>query len=315
MRKRKSLEKFMWVEKYRPESIENVILPNDFKKYFESVIEDGETGNLLLYSSTPGSGKTSVARAIARDLGVKPFYINISNEGGIDVLRTDVSKYASIKTLDGKPKIVIMDEFDGASRNLQDALRADIEKFSNSCRFIMVCNYITKIIDPLKEGRTQVFDFNMTENSVKNEMYPKIYNRLTGILKNENVEYDGDTVQELIKRYFPNIRKMISLLQKYSKINGMIDNQIFKYTVIDDEYLTLIQEGELTKARTYALDKNFDFDEMYTVLFRKFVPLLEKDSQPQAILVIADYMHQSATAIDKEITYTACLIELMNDCL
>lgn len=315
-RTKRRLDKNMWVEKYRPDSIAATILPTATKRYFNKVVKEGEMDqNLLLYSTTPGSGKTTISKALCADLGVKPFYINISNERGIAVLRNDIARHAKIKTVGGKTKIVILDEFDGATKELQDALRADMEKYSNSCRFIMTCNYISKIIEPLREGRTTLFDFNMTDAKTKKDMAPKVVKRLCKILEVEKVQYEKEVIEQLVETCYPNIRKMISTLQKCAKMYDIIDENVLNMTTVDNELYDLIMEKDLTEARRFILNKNYNFDEMYTDLYKNFVPLLERDVQPQAIVIIAQYQYESAFAINKEIPLMACLIDIMSDCL
>lgn len=307
---KKQLSHYLWVEKYRPTSIEDMILPKSYKDFFMKIIKDKEIPNLLLYSSTPGSGKTTLAKAICYDLDATYRYINISSQGGIDTLRNDIKKFASMKTLDGKPKIVICDESDGASPQFQAAMRATIEQFSTSCRFIFTCNFITKIIDPLK-SRCQPFDFNMTENSIAQEIKPDIISRLSGILEFEEVEYKQETVNKIVETYFPDIRKMIYVCQKYAKMNNCIDENIFTFDNVDDEFYGFILEKKFRKAREYLIQKNYNYSELFRELFDNLIPRIESPKQGQIILIIGEYMHRHATAIDPEINAACCLYEIM----
>lgn len=313
--KKKKFKNYIWVEKYRPASLDLMVLPKSFKQFFKDNMKDGVLEqNLLLYSVTPGAGKTSIAKALCADMGINPLYINISETRGIDVLRNDISRHASIKTLGGKPKIIILDEFDGATEDLQKALRVAIEKYSGTCRFIMCCNYVHKIIDPLREGRVTEFDFNMTDVKIKKEMTGKITKRLELILKAEKVDYDVEVVKDITDKFYPNIRKMTSLLQKYSKMYGIIDANILKMASVGSELYDMILDKNLTGARQFIIDNAYAYDELYTDLFKNFVPLLEKEDQPQAILIISQYQYEQAFSINKEIPFCACMIELMNEC-
>lgn len=313
--KEKRLNNFLWVEKYRPNKIKDIILPVSFKKFFTEIINDKEIPNLLFFSSSPGCGKTTVAKAIAKELGTDYIYINTSLENGIDVLRSRIEKFATSISFSGKKKIVILDEFDGASINLQQALRATIEEFHHTCRFIFTCNFITKIIEPLK-SRCQMFDFNLMEKELQDEMKPLIFKRLCGILKNEKVKdkpiiFDENTVKKIVDTFYPDIRRMINLLQQYTKQNGIVDNAIFNYEKIDSELYQLILNKKLTAVRKYIIERNYNYSELYRAMFDNLVPLLDKDKQAQAILYIAEYMYRDSFVIDKEINLTACILEIM----
>jgi len=313
--KEKRLNYTLWVEKYRPSRIQDIVLPASIKKFFSEIVKEKEVPNLLFYSSSPGVGKTTVAKAIAKEVDTDFIYINTSLENGIDVLRSRIEKFATSMSFSGGRKIVILDEFDGASINLQQALRATIEEFHQSCRFIFTCNYITKIIEPLK-SRCQMIDFNMMEKDFQDEMKPLIFNRLCGILKNEKFKdkpiiYDEVTIQKIVETYYPDIRKMLNVLQQYTKQNGNVDSSIFDYEKIDIELYQLILNKKLTAARKFIIERNYNFDEMFRSLFDNFVPMLDKTKQAQAILLIAEYMYRNSTVIDKEINFTALLLEII----
>jgi DNA polymerase III delta prime subunit len=311
---KKQLSYSLFVEKYRPETISQVILPAKTKQFFSNLVKDKEIPNLLFSSSSPGCGKTTVAKALVNDIGSDYIYINTSSESGIDTLRNRISKFATSYSMFGEnrggKKICILDEFDGSTPALQAALRAFMEEFQDSCRFILTCNYITKIIEPLK-SRCQPVDFNMTDIESQTEMKPLIAKRLIGILKNEKIEFNPDVIPKIVDTFYPDMRRMINLLQQYSKKTGMIDNDIFNMEKVDTEFYALLLGKKLTAARKYVMEKQYNPDEMYRNLFDEFVPMLDKGKQSQAILVIAEYMHNSAFSIDKEITLTACMLELM----
>ncbi len=309
----KKLSYTLFTEKYRPEKINDMVLPAEYKKFFNKIVSEGEIPNLLLYSSTPGTGKTSISKALCNEIGADYLYLNISSESGIDALRNDISRFAAGKSLNGKKKVVIMDEFDGASMNLMKALRAEIEHYQNNCRFILTCNYVNKIIPALR-SRLMEYDFNMNSKEIREEMIPKVTSRLCSVLKFEKIEFSEDTISELVENLYPDIRKMYGLLQQYSTATGIIDKNIFNVASIDEEFYNLIFNKKLTLARKYIMDAGYNYDEMYSNLMRDFVPLIEdKMKQAEVILVLAKYQYQSNFCADKEIQFAACLIDIMKE--
>jgi len=311
---KKQLSYTLWVEKYRPTCVKQVLLPPEVKGFFLKLVEEGEIPNLLLYSSSPGVGKTTIAKALAADIKVDSIYINMSLESGIDTLRNRISKFATSYSMfgenEGGKKICILDEFDGSTPALQAAMRGFMEEFQDSCRFILTCNYVTKIIEPLK-SRCQQIDFNMMDTESQKHLSPIISQRICGILKNEKVEFKPETVNKIVETFYPDIRRMINLCQQYSKTNGIIDSGIFDVEKVDTEFYQMILNRKLTDARRYVIERNYNFDEMYRNLFDNLVPMMEKSKQAQAILIIAEYMYRNAFVIDKEINFTAALLEIM----
>jgi len=307
--KSKRMNYTLWVEKYRPANIEETILPPDIKNFFEKIIEEGDLPNLLLHSSSPGSGKTTTAKALVAELDMDYIYINTSSEGGIDTLRDTISKFATSMSFDGKKKAVILDEFDGATINLQQGLRAAIEEFHESCRFIFTCNYVTKIIEPLK-SRCQMVDFNFTDKTTTKGMMARIGRRILEILDAEGVEYDKKTIIKIVKTFYPDMRKMLGLLQQYSKQNGIINNDIFNYESVDEELFELILNKKMRKAREYVIERNYNYPELYRALYDNVIPQMEQASQGGAYITVAEYMYRDSFVIDKEINFFACLIEL-----
>lgn len=308
----KKYSNYIWTEIYRPKTVGDILLPRNYKRTFNKFVKEKQIPNLLLYSSSPGVGKTTLAKSLCNDIDANKLYINASSKSGIDTLRDLIAKFASTKSFNGRPKIVIMDEADGTSRNLQDGLRAFTEEFHKVCRFIFTCNYITKIIEPL-QSRCQCFDMNFSDKKIKDEMKPKILKRIIGILEHKEIEYKEEVIINLIDMYYPDIRKIIQTCQKYSSVNGIIDANIFNYEKIDDEFYNYIINKEFGKARKYMLDKDYNYDEMFTNLYREFVPMLEPRKQAQTIITIAEYMYRNAFVIDKEINFSALLLELMGD--
>jgi len=306
----KKYSSYLWTELMRPKTINNVILPTSFKRTFNKYVKEKEIPNLLLYSSSPGVGKTSLAKALCNDIGAYKLYINASAKGGIDTLRDTISKFATAKAFNRKPKIVIMDEADGTTPNLQQGLRAFTEQYHKVCRFIFTCNYKTKIIIPLQD-RCQQFDMNFADKKIKDEMIPKILKRMIGMLQFKKIEYDEKVILKLIETSYPSIRRVVQLCQQYSAVNGNIDSNIFNYEKVDEEFYNYLLNKEFNKARQYMLDKSYNYDEMFTNLYKEYVPLLPKREQPHAIILIAEYMHRNAFVIDKEINFSALILELM----
>jgi len=311
----KQLASFLWMEKYRPTCISEMILPMATKRFFTKMVKNGEIPHLFLYSSSPGTGKTTAAFAICEELDVKPLYINCSSDTGIDTLRSRILKYATAKTLRAqKTKIIILDEFDGAGDALQRALRSPLEKYANHCRFIITANYATRIINPLK-SRCQDIDFNVTSKKVKDEVRGKIVKRLCGILGVEEVSYEQKTIEQIVDTYYPDMRKMLNIMQKYSDQNGRIDDDIFSFCSVEDEFFDMIVNKQFTKARQYVIESNFDIDELWRELYDKLLPRLDKPQMAQALITIAKYQFWSSQVVDKEINFAACLIQLITEVL
>jgi len=311
--KEKRLSYTVWTEKYRPSKISDVILPIGLKRFFNKLVSEKEIPNLLFYSSSPGVGKTTVAKALVKEIGADYLYINTSKENGIDTLRSKIDKFATSMSLTGNKKIVILDEFDGASRNLQDALRASIEEFHNICRFIFLCNSITKIIEPIQSRcQSGLIDFNFTDVKSKEQMMPQVVKRLIGILKTEKIEHSVEIIEKLANTFYPDIRKMIGVLQHYTKQNGIINNDIFNSQFISDELIDLIIAKKFRQAREFVIASNYNFAELYRFLYDKYLPKIEKTKYAQSLTIISEFMwRQSQGVLDPEINFAHCMIELM----
>ena len=306
----KRLSYTLWTEKYRPITIRELILPKATKAMFTKIVSEGEVPNLLFHSSNPGTGKSSTAQCLVNEIGCDSLYINCSIETGIDTIRERIIGFASCASFDGKKKIVICEEFDGIGMSAQKALRATIEEYHNFCRFIITCNYITQIIEPI-QSRCQLVDFNFTDAQVKEEMLPKIQKRLEVVLKDEKVEYNKDLIPKIVSKYYADMRKMYNVCQQYSKEKNVIVDGILIYENISDELIELILTKKFTKAREFIINSNYSMHELYGVFFRNLVPKLDKDKRPEATILLADYDFKSKTATDKELQLCACLYELM----
>ena len=308
---------FLWVEKYRPKTISDCILTDELKNTFSEFLNKKEIPNLLL-SGTAGTGKTTVARALCEELGCDYIMINGSDEGRhIDTLRTQIKNFASTVSLEesNKHKIVIIDEADYMNPDsVQPALRNFIETFYKNCRFIFTCNFKNKII-PALHSRCTVIDFRIT-NGQKVQTATALLERLMTILKEEHISADKKVVAELIQRHYPDFRRTINELQRYS-IRGKIDSGILvSISEINNKELIkmLIEKrfGDMRKWVVQNLDKDPSslFSNVYEVLYKH----LDPKSVPQAVLTIADYQYKSAFVADQEINLVACLTEIMAQC-
>lgn len=302
----------LWVEKYRPESVKNVVMPTAFRNYFERIVKTGEVPNLLLYSSTPGTGKTTIAKAIVHDLNANCLYVNASAEGGIDTLRNTIKDFAQTKSWDKRLKIVILDEFDGTTPQFQAALRAFIEEFSSACRFILTANYISKVIPALQEGRTAVWDFNMAKAEYRTELNELIFRRIGGILKKENVEFDIDVLKQLIEAHSPSMRKLLAILQKYYEAYGKIDSGIINFRDMGNELTELLTAHKYTEARKFCVSNGYTPQDIYKNLFENFIPSIKNGAnRAQAIITLADYEYKTQLSSQPELQVAACFVEMM----
>ena len=309
-------DEFLWVEKYRPKTIEDCILPEQTKKTFLDFLDKGEVPNLLL-SGPAGCGKTTVAKALCNQLGVDVYVINGSDEGRfLDTVRNNAKNFASTVSLssESKHKVIIIDEADNTTPDVQLLLRASIEEFSNNCRFIFTCNYKNKIIEPL-HSRCAVVDFGI-KGKAKQEIAAAFFGRLVTILEQERVEADKKVLAELINNHFPDWRRVLNECQRYS-VSGKIDSGIlatFSDVSVNDLTKNLKQKN-FTEVRKWCVD-NLDNDP--AVLLRRIYDSLSSSlvssSIPAAVLIIAKYQYQIAFVADQEINMLACLTEIMVEC-
>ena len=308
---------FLWVEKYRPKKISDCILTEDLKNTFSKFLIQKEIPNLLL-SGTAGTGKTTVARALCEELGADYIIINGSDEGRhIDTLRTTIKNFASTVSLDesNTHKVVIIDEADYMNADsVQPALRNFIETFYKNCRFIFTCNFKNKII-PALHSRCTVIDFRIT-NGQKVKTATAFLKRLGALLKEENIEYDNKVLAELIQRHYPDFRRTINELQRYS-VTGKIDSGILVSLsdINNKELVKLLKEKRFSDMRKWVvqtLDKEPSslFSSIYEILYKNLQP----QSVPAAVLTIADYQYKSAFVADHEINMVACLTQIMAEC-
>jgi len=304
----------LWVEKYRPKTLSDCILPVDLTTIFNGMIKEGTIPNMMLYGKA-GTGKTTVARALAHDLKADSIVINCSEDNGIDTLRTKIRNYCSTVSLNGELKIVILDEFDYANaQSIQPALRGAIEEFASTCRFIMTCNYKNRIIDPLHSRCTGI-DFTVP-NSEKAQVASDILKRIEFILTNEKIPYDKQVLVNVIKKHFPDVRRIINELQRYSS-SGKIDVGILAQGSTESykELLGFMKKKDFVSCRKWVV-QNLDLNtaDFFKRLYNELYTTLNQNSIPQAILIIADYQYKSAFAADQEINTMALIVQLMMDC-
>ena len=305
-------EHMLWVEKYRPHKIEDCILPEGLKKTFQEFVNRKEIPNLLLAGSA-GVGKTTVARAMCEEVGCDYIIINGSEENGVDTIRVKIKNYASSMSLTGGRKVIILDEADYLTPNAQAILRAGIEEFASNCSFIFTCNFKNRIIDPL-HSRCTVIDFKA--NGSKAKMATQFFHRVCKILEEEGITYDKEVVAAVITKHFPDNRRVLNELQRYSA-GGTIDKGIL--AAVSD-----VQLGELAKAladKDFAscrkwVTNNLDNDpaRIFRKLYDSLYEQLKPNSVPALVLILAKYQYQVAFVADAEINLIACLTEIMVDC-
>lgn len=292
----------IWVERYRPQKIDDLILPEKYLNKFKDFIIN--PSNILLSSINPGTGKTSTMNALIKEGNFESLFINASLENGIDVLRGKIIQFAASESFDGKPKIVILDECDQFTDSAQGALRGIIEEFASNCRFILTCNYITKIV-PAIVNRFEVYDFDEVLDRNKQELVPKIFNYLKEILENEKVQFSQEDLVNVIKNYYPSIRGMVACLQK-SNFNNVLSLDIQKDSDFS-EIIEFVKKRDFDKLMktVYSLT---NADKFYEFAFRKLE--IPNQNKPQTYIILAKYQYQSAFSRDKNLNLAACLMEI-----
>lgn len=305
------MNEFLWVEKYRPQNIDDCILSPELHSTFTEIINQGEVQNMM-FTGTAGTGKTTVAKAICNQLNLDYLLINGSEESGIDTLRNKIKQFASSVSLEGGYKVVILDEADYLNpQSTQPALRGFIEEFSANCRFILTCNFKNRIIEPLHSRCTEV---NFTIPKKDKERLASVFMaRLMMILTEENIKFEQPVLAELIIKYFPDFRRTINELQRYST-TGQIDSGILVNVgdVSINELVSALKLKDFRKMRTWVAN-NIDVEP--SVIFRKLYDnmsdFVEAASIPQLVLILADYQYKNSFVADHELNTVACLTEVM----
>ena len=308
------MSEFLWVEKYRPQTIDDCILPDSLKKTFKEFIASGQLPNFL-FCGTAGVGKTTVAKALCNEIGAEFLLINGSEESGIDVLRTKIKSFASTVSLTDSKKVVILDEADYLNANsTQPALRGFIEEFSNNCRFIFTCNFKNRIIEPL-HSRCSVIEFKI-DNKDKQQIAANFFKRAAGILKEQNIEFDPKVVAEVVTKHFPDYRRILNELQRYS-VAGKIDAGILVNLSQESfrELVGFLKEKKFGDVRKWVA-KNSDIEttQLFKELYDNSVEFLEPSTIHHLVLILADYQYKAAFVADHELNTTAAMVEIMMQC-
>lgn len=307
------MEEFLWTERYRPKKVSECILPDRIKKVFQEYVNTKSIPNLML-TGTAGVGKTTVAIAMCEEIGLNHLFINSSEERGIDTLRTKIKSYASTVSLVGGRKVIILDEADYITPEAQAALRGAIEEFSNNCTFIFTCNFKSRLIEAL-HSRCSVIDFALQADE-KPKMAAAFFNRISEILNGEDITYDKNVLVEITKKYFPDYRRTLNELQRYST-NGTIDTgilaQITSVRNIQDLIKHLKEKNFAEMRKWVVVNSDLDPARIYRKIYDSLYEYMKPESIPQAVVILAKYQYQSAFVADQEINLVACLTEIMVD--
>ena len=309
-------KEFLWVEKYRPNVVKDCILPDNIKEVFKGFVEQGELPNLLL-SGTAGVGKTTIAKALCDEIGASYIIINGSDEGRfLDTVRNRVRQFATTISLTSgaSHKVVIIDEADNTTNDVQLSLRTAVEEFHGNCRFIFTCNFINKIIEPL-HSRCTVVDFRIKSEQAT-ALQGQFFNRLKSILKSENVNYEDRVIAKLIKRYYPDWRRLINECQRYAATGSITSAILVDVADVNlDTLLSSLKKKEFTNVKTWVV-QNMDNDPSMVMrkIYDSIYNVLKPASIPEAVLIIAKYMKDITLVPDQEINLLACLTEIMMSC-
>lgn len=308
------MSEFLLCEKYRPHKVEDTILPYRIKKVFQDYVKEGNIPNLML-TGPAGCGKTTIAKAMCEELGLNHLFINSSDERGIDMLRTKIKGYASTISLTGGRKVIILDEADYLTPEAQAGLRGAIEEFSENCSFIFTCNFKARLIDAL-HSRCAVVDFSL-KGDEKAKMAMEMFKRLKTILVTEGIEYDANVLGKIVSRYFPDYRRTLNEIQRYSS-GGTIDAGVLAQ--VDnvrklEELIKALKEKDFGAMRKWVVN-NSDVDpaKIFRDVYDGLYEYLKPESIPAAVITLAKYQYQAAFVADQELNLVACLTEMMVEC-
>ena len=306
------MEKFLWVEKYRPTNVDECILPNNLKQTFKEFVKQKTIPNLIL-SGGAGVGKTTIANAMINEIGATSMMINGSEESGIDVLRTKIKNFASTSSLEGGRKYLILDESDYLNpQSTQPALRGFMEEFHKNCGFILTCNYKNRLIDPL-QSRCSNIDFKIT-NGEKVKLAESFFKRIIQILKEENIKFEPKAVAELINAHFPDWRRVLNELQRYS-VSGQIDAGVLVNISNENikEVMSFLKNKEFTNVRKWIVNNlDNDANRIFRTIYDSLYDTIDHSTIPHAVVILGDYQYKSAFVADQEINLLACMTELMS---
>jgi len=302
---------FLWVEKYRPQTIEQTILPSELKSTFLEIVKTGELPNML-FTGSAGLGKTTVAKALCNSLDLDYILVNGSEEGNIDTLRGKIKQFASSLSLQGGYKVVILDEADYLNaQSTQPALRAFIEEFSNNCRFILTCNFKNRIIEPL-HSRCGVYEFNTSKKDLS-ELAKDFFRHTRNILEQENITYDAKDLVNIIMKHAPDWRRVLNELQRRSVGGSFSSSGSSSSSITEiDLLLKCIKEKDFKKMRSWVVN-NIDTDAsaIFRGIYDRMYNHMKPNSVPQVVLILADYQYKQAFVADQELNVVACMTELM----
>ena len=300
---------FLWVEKYRPRTISEAVLPQRLKDTFTEIVQTGTVPNML-FTGTAGLGKTTIAKAICNELGLDYIIVNGSEEGNIDTLRGKIKQFASSVSLSGGYKVVILDEADYLNpQSTQPAIRGFIEEFANNCRFILTCNFKNRIIEPL-HSRCSVYEFSMSRKEMS-ELSALFFKRLVYILQSESIQYNQDDAVNLIMKYAPDWRRVINEVQRYS-ISGTLSVPTTQSSDNYTDLLKSLKDKDFKKMRHWVAN-NMDVDTVavFRGIYDRMSDAVVPESIPQLVLILADYQYKDAFVADHELNVVACMTEIM----
>ena len=303
---------FLWVEKYRPKTISETILPARLKDVFQSMVDGSELQNML-FTGTAGLGKTTVAKALCNELGLDYIIINGSEEGNIDTLRGKIKQFASTVSFSGGYKVIILDEADYLNpQSTQPALRGFIEQFSDNCRFILTCNFKNRIIEPL-HSRCGVYEFNATKTEIAG-LAGKFFDRFAVILDDEGVQYEKKAVADIIMKHAPDWRRVLNEGQRWStsgSISGNVTNTAV--TGFDDLFASLKSKDFKTMRKWVVNHMDIDTSAIIRGIYDQMYDKVQPQSIPQLVLILADYQYKAAFVVDHEVNLVACMTEIMSE--